>query len=78
MSNRENKELGLPFEMTVAERMSPLWIKISTELEKKLAELRIKNDNETLSERETAALRGQIRSLKAILGLGDELPPVED
>lgn len=78
MSNNDNKELELPFELNNAERISPLWIKISTELEKKLAGLRIKNDNETLTERETAALRGQIKSLKVILGLGDEPPPLDE
>lgn len=75
MRDDENIELGLPFAMNQAERMSPLWIKISTELEKRLASLRIKNDNETLSERETAALRGQIKFCKAALGLGDDMSP---
>ena len=77
MRTDENTELDLPFELTYAERISPLWIKISTELEKKLAALRIKNDNETLSERETAALRGQIKSYKSFLGLGNEMPPLD-
>jgi hypothetical protein len=77
MRTDENTELDLPLELTYAERISPLWIKISTEIEKKLAALRIKNDNDTLSEGETAVLRGQIRSYKAILGLGNEMPPLE-
>lgn len=72
----ENNELGPSFELTHAERISPLWIKISAELEKKLQNLRIKNDNETLTEAQTAALRGQIKSLKSFLGLGDEMPPL--
>ncbi len=78
MSNAENKELDLPFVLTEGERISPLWIKISTELEKKLVSLRIKNDNPNLSERDTAALRGQIQSHKSIIGLGDELPPTDE
>lgn len=78
MSNDANKELGLPFELTHIERISPLWIKISTEIEKKIVSLRTKNDNDTLSERETAALRGQIKSLKFMLGLGDEMPPLDE
>ncbi len=77
MRDDDNTELGLPFELNQAERLSPLWIKISTELEKKLAALRIKNDNETLSERETAALRGQIRCYVAILRLGDDMLPTD-
>lgn len=78
MSNEENKELDLPFELNLAERISPLWIKISTQLEKRLAELRTKNDNETLSEGETAALRGQIKFCKAVIGLGNEPPPLDE
>lgn len=77
MSNQENKELDLPFVMTDGERISPLWIKVSTEIEKRLTTLRVKNDNPNLSERETAALRGSIRCYAAIIGLGTEPPPTD-
>jgi hypothetical protein len=78
MSDRnENRELDMPFELNAAERMSPLWIKLSTEMEKRLNTLRSKNDNPNLSEAQTAAIRGTIRCYKTILGFGDEMPPTE-
>lgn len=77
MAGNEHKELDLPFELSTAEKHSALWIKIKTELEARLETARIKNDNETLPERETAALRGRIKCLKSILGLGDEPEPLE-
>jgi hypothetical protein len=61
-----------PFVLTEHERTSPLWAKIQGELEKKLAILRVRNDDPTLTESETAALRGQIKSYKTIIKLGEE------
>lgn len=77
MSGRDKTEFELPFVLTDGERISPLWIKIRTELEEKLNNLRSKNDNENLTERETAALRGRINCYKSILGLGNDTPPID-
>ncbi len=77
MTNRENHELGLPFTLTVAERMSPLWQRFSTHLEQKLHEARAKNDG-PLDPMQTAEQRGLIRSYKSILALGVEQPPTDE
>lgn len=78
MRNDIVDELEFPFAMNQAERMSPLWTKIREEVEKKLAALRIKNDDETLTEAQTAALRGQIKFAKYLLGLGDDPTPIDE
>lgn len=77
MRNNTVDDLEFPFAMNQAERMSPLWSKLSEEIEKKLAALRIKNDDETLTEAQTAALRGQIKFAKYLLGLGDDPTPLD-
>lgn len=77
MRNDVVDDLEFPFALNQAERKGPLWAKISEEVEKKLAQLRIKNDDETLTEAQTAALRGQIKFAKYLLGLGDDPTPLD-
>lgn len=54
---------------------SPLWKKIQTHLDERLATLREKNDK-PLDERETARLRGQIEEVKALRNLNSRSPIV--
>lgn len=59
------------------ERRTPLWLALQDHLNTRLAELRAQNDGE-LSPDKTAALRGRIAEVKALLALGQEprtLPP---
>jgi len=51
---------------------SPTWIFVKDWAEKELEKLRIKNDSITLSETQTAVVRGQIKRLKAVIDLPNE------
>ena len=62
------------FELTQGEKMHPLWVRLKTHFENELHRLRARNDS-TLSELETAALRGHIKFLKAAIRLGEDRPP---
>lgn len=64
--------------LTTADRNSALWRKIEEHLQQHLTLLRARNDG-PLDEIETASLRGQIKTLKGFLALGDEPePPTND
>jgi hypothetical protein len=63
------------FHLTEDERTSAVWKSLKDRLEKKLAELRVKNDNPNLTDVETATLRGHIECLKGVISLGREPPP---
>ena len=52
---------------------SDLWAKLKAHYEKRLDELRKKNDAD-LDEKDTAALRGQIKEVKVFLELGAPKP----
>lgn len=65
----------LDFYLTHDDRTSPVWHRLRERLEKKLAELREKNDDPNLTDVETATLRGHIECLKAVKALGDTPPP---
>lgn len=64
------------FNLTTAERMSPLWSKLEKYLHGRLEVCRRKNDAD-LTEGETARLRGRIQALKELLVLGEIPPQVE-
>ncbi len=64
------------FALTEHEKASSLWRRLQAHLNDMLATARVRNDNETLSEQQTAALRGQIRCLKTLLALADDRPIV--
>lgn len=51
---------------------SGAWQKIKAHLETELAERRAYNDGESLTERETAVVRGQIKEIKRLLKMGDQ------
>lgn len=61
--------------LTKDERTSPVWQSVRGHLERMLVQKRRLNDNHKLTPVETAMLRGQIETLKAMLALGSE-PPV--
>lgn len=65
-----------PFTLTEGEKSSPLWVRLKAHLETKLRDARGKNDGPQ-SEQDTAMIRGQIRTLKALLALDDESPPLD-
>lgn len=52
------------------ELRSTVWLKIKAHLEEKLAERRAYNDGLTLTEVETAAVRGEIARIKHLLRIG--------
>ena len=60
--------------LTQDERTSPVWQSVKGHLERMLAKRRIENDNPKLTPVETAMLRGQIQTLKAMIALGAEPP----
>lgn len=62
-----------PLTLTHEDKQTPLWHKLLTHWEDKLASLRTQNDGDK-TEIETARLRGQIVAVKACLAL-DIAPP---
>jgi len=63
------------FTLDSMERATPLWLKIAGHLNQRLEKARARNDN-LLPPDETAAVRGEIKALKALLRLGQEKPPI--
>lgn len=61
------------FELSDLEKHQTLWFRIKTHLEDRLADARRRNDA-SLSEADTAALRGEIKCLKRLIALGDDRP----
>jgi hypothetical protein len=68
----------VPFILTSGDKVSPTWQKLCEHLENKLKDLRGKNDDSKLDAIQTAALRGQIQTLKSLLQLGDISPVIPD
>jgi hypothetical protein len=65
------------FDLTAIERASSVWIKVDAFLKDRLQRLREKNDR-ALPPDETAKVRGEIATLKALLRLGREpMPPID-
>jgi hypothetical protein len=62
------------FELTEGEKASGVWLRLKGHLTELLAAARLQNDVETLTEQQTAALRGRIKCLKVILDLGEARP----
>lgn len=48
---------------------NPVWYRVREWAEQEVARIRVKNDALGLSVEETAALRGEIRALKKLIGL---------
>lgn len=53
---------------------SAVWRKIKAQLLLDLAERREYNDGESLTEKETASVRGQIKNIKRLLKFGEPKP----
>lgn len=51
------------------DKASQLWLNLKKHYEERLHNLRCKNDNGTLNEQRTAAIRGEIAMIKEFLGL---------
>ncbi len=62
------------FALTDGERSHPFWMRLKAHLESELQSRRVRNDRVDAPEQETAALRGEIRVLKALIRLGDDPP----
>jgi len=62
------------FALTDNDRASGFWLRLKAHLEERLAMNRLVNDNISLTEQDTAVLRGRIRELKALLALGESRP----
>lgn len=62
-----------PFALTRDEKHSQLWLRLKTHLTDELDDARRLNDR-TMSEIETARLRGRIDVLKGFIALGEDRP----
>jgi hypothetical protein len=68
---------GIPddeFSLTEGDKQSSLWLRLRSHLLDRLDRARRRNDDPNQAEQATAALRGEIRCLKAIIALGDDRP----
>ena len=63
----------IDFDLTAHDKASSLWLRLRAHLEDRLAATRARNDA-TLTEQDTATLRGEIRCLKQLMRLGDDPP----
>jgi hypothetical protein len=64
------------FTLTEHDKASSLWRRLEAHLLDMLASARVRNDNEALTEQETATLRGRIKCLRSLLALADDRPIV--
>lgn len=64
----------VPFTLTNNDRLQPVWLKLKAYLTQELEAARKRNDNPQLSEQDTAAIRGDIKRLKALLALNEDDP----
>lgn len=69
-------EAYTPFVLTDGDRHASLWMRLKQHWTEELASSRARNDSARLSEAETAALRGRIGMLKALIALGDDRPMI--
>ena len=72
-AERERKDTAV---VTELERQSALWLKLKAHVEKRIASLRARNDNDKNAE-ETAKLRGRIAELKLIAALDNPAVAME-
>lgn len=64
------------FELTDADKLNPLWVRLEKHFQNRLTVLRMQNDGD-LSDVETGRLRGQIKEVKAILALAKDRPVID-
>lgn len=69
-----------PFALTDGDKLGGTWLRLVEHLKEELRVARSKNDDDKqqLTDLETANLRGQIRTLKRMIALGDTLPVITD
>jgi hypothetical protein len=67
----------IDFALTEQDKSTGLWLRLKAHMEDRLAAARVRNDA-ALTEPETAALRGEIRCLKALIRLDAARPLVGD
>lgn len=65
------------FELSGIERSSHVWLRLKTELTKRLQQQREINDGQ-LDPEETARVRGHIDCLKGLIALGEDPPTLEE
>lgn len=65
------------FDLSDADKVQSLWLRLKDHFLDRLDDLRKRNDAPR-SEQDTAELRGQIRCLKQIIALGDDRPVTGD
>lgn len=63
----------IDFQLSDNDKAQGLWLRLRVHLEARLADARVRNDS-MMGEYETASLRGEIRTLKALIRLGDDRP----
>lgn len=66
-----------PFVLTGEDRNSDLWRRLLPELERRLSEARVRNDEPSLTQDQTAMKRGEIAVLKALIRLNTPRPVTE-
>ena len=64
------------FELTAADKQSATWRRLRAHLEQELINKRGQNDG-ALDPIQTAKLRGHIESLKGLIALSDDKPPID-
>lgn len=62
------------FRLTTSDTQQPVWKKLRTHYEARLATLRARNDNTALDPVKTAALRGEIAAVRSFLALDQPAP----
>lgn len=65
------------FELTAGEKSHPLWARLKSHLQDQLGAMRVRNDDQTLTDAQTAALRGRIAAFKQVLALGEDKPVIQ-
>lgn len=65
------------FGLTPLERAQPVWVKIEAWLKQRIEDQSRENEKD-LDELKTARLRGEIKALRGLLALGEEVPPSND
>jgi hypothetical protein len=62
------------FRLADSDRATGLWQRLKAHLEDRLVAARLRNDDPALSETQTAALRGEVKTLKSLLLLDADRP----
>jgi hypothetical protein len=66
------------FTLTEHDKASALWLRLKAHFQDQLAVARMRNDYLTQSDYDTAALRGEIRTLKRLIALDADRPVIKD